>query len=63
MRRRETSGISVNYEAPAALFRAADGRNLSTLEALIRICSPVCGLRPLRALRLVMVKVPKLPIV
>ena len=50
-------------QAPAALFSAADGRNLRDLEALIRIASPVCGLRPLRAGRLVMVKVPKLPIV
>ena len=50
-------------QAPAALFSAADGRNFRALEALIRIASPVCGLRPLRAGRLVMVKVPKLPMV
>ena len=50
-------------QAPAALFSAADGRNFRALEALIRIASPVCGLRPLRAERLVMVKVPKLPMV
>ena len=48
---------------PADLFSVAAGRNFRTLEALIRIASPVCGLRPLRAGRLVMVKVPKLPMV
>lgn len=34
-----------------ASLKALDGRNRITVFALILICSPVCGLRPMRALR------------
>src|SRR2546427_12986425 len=51
------------FEGPAdqriAAASSLPGRKRATLRALISICSPVCGLRPTRALRLDTVKVPK----
>jgi len=51
------------YLQPAALRSCAAGRNFKTFEALILIGSPVCGLRPLRAARLLIENVPKVPMV
>src|SRR6185369_950175 len=45
-------------EATASL-RALPGRNLGTLAAAILISLPVCGLRPVRALRVETSKLPK----
>src|SRR5690242_7894295 len=50
------------YQQPAEAFSCEDGLNRRLLDALIFIGSPVCGLRPIRAPRLVTRKVPKVPI-
>lgn len=53
-----------SHEAPRSLcyltasFKALPGLNRGTLAALILIVLPVCGLRPVRAARLVILNVP-----
>src|SRR5258705_2946791 len=49
-------------QQPAAFLSWADGLKRKLLEALILIASPVRGLRPMRAARLDVTKVPKVPI-
>ena len=55
--------IAEHHEQPAAFFNCAAGLNFKTLDALILIASPVCGLRPLRAFRFEIVKEPNVPTV
>ena len=54
---------TVYFFLPLGLFTAADraapALNLATVLAAIFISLPVCGLRPVRASRLVALKVPK----
>src|SRR6476646_12035783 len=47
-----------NYFLLTAFFSSAPGVNFATLRAAILMVAPVCGLRPLRALRCETEKVP-----
>src|SRR5579864_8371885 len=51
--------LPADYFLFTAFFNSAPGLNFATLRAAILIVAPVCGLRPLRALRCDTEKVPK----